>query len=46
MILFEGHYGNYGFFLPPELIIPNAEEVFASIVVLVQKAREFGYLGL
>lgn len=36
--------GQNGFVLPPAQIIPNAEEVFDSIIVLVQKAREIGYL--
>lgn len=40
----NGNYGNFGFFLPPELIIPNAEEILASLVVLVEEARKFGYL--
>lgn len=35
-----GDYGNYGFFLPPEHIIPNAEEVLESFIGLVKKARE------
>lgn len=38
----SGDYGNFGFFLPPEYIIPNAEEVLESLIGLVQKAREFG----
>lgn len=38
----NGDYGNYGFFLPPEHIIPNAEEVLESFIGLVEKAREFG----
>lgn len=38
----NGDYGNHGFFLPPEFIIPNAEEILESFVGLVQKAREFG----
>lgn len=36
--------GRNGFVLPAEQIIPNAEEVLDSIVVLVQKSREIGYL--
>lgn len=35
-----GDYGNYGFFLPPEHIIPNAEEVLESFIGLVKKARD------
>lgn len=30
-----------GFVLPPEHIIPNAEEILESYIGLVQKAREF-----
>jgi Zinc carboxypeptidase len=41
----SGNYGNYGFFLPPQFIIPNGEEVVASLVGLVQRARDFGYLA-
>jgi Zinc carboxypeptidase len=40
----NGDYGRYGFFLPPEFIVPNAEEVVASLVALVQRSRDFGYL--
>lgn len=40
----NGDYGNYGFFLPPEFILPNAREVFQAFIGLVQKAREFGLL--
>jgi Zinc carboxypeptidase len=40
----SGAYGNYGFFLPPRFIIENAEEVLASLVGLVQRARDLGYL--
>ena len=42
----NGDYGRFGFFLPKELIIPNAEEVLDSLKGLVQKAREFGYLSI
>ncbi|CAO1308920.1 unnamed protein product [Diamesa serratosioi] len=35
--------GRFGFFLPADQIISNAEEVFDSFVGLVQKARELGY---
>jgi carboxypeptidase A len=38
----NGDYGNFGFFLPPEFIIPNAEEILNSFVGIIQKAREFG----
>lgn len=40
----NGDYGNFGFFLPPVFIIPNAEEVLASLVGMVQKSREHNYL--
>ena len=40
----NGVYGNHGFFLPPEFIIPNGEEIVESIVGLVKKTQEFGYL--
>ncbi|CRK92462.1 CLUMA_CG006024, isoform A [Clunio marinus] len=40
----SGTYGNYGFFLPPQFIIPNGVEVLQSLIGLVSKAREFGYL--
>uniref|UniRef100_A0A1B0DDQ7 Peptidase M14 domain-containing protein n=1 Tax=Phlebotomus papatasi TaxID=29031 RepID=A0A1B0DDQ7_PHLPP len=35
---------NYGFLAPPEEIQPNAEEVLDSLVALVQKATELGYM--
>jgi hypothetical protein len=38
----SGNYGNYGFVLPPEFILPNCEEVLESFIGIVQKAREFG----
>jgi carboxypeptidase A len=38
----SGDYGNFGFFLPPEYIIPNAEEVMESFIGLVRRARDFG----
>lgn len=41
----NGAYGHFGFFLPPEFIIPNAEEILESYIGLVQKAREFGRLN-
>ena len=40
----SGDYGRFGFFLPPEFIVPNAEEILNSLVGLVTQAREFGYL--
>ena len=40
----NGPYGNYGFVLPPHLIIPNAEEVTESLIALVSKSREYGLL--
>jgi hypothetical protein len=40
----SGTYGNFGFFLPSEFIVPNGEEVLESLIGLVQKAREFGYV--
>ncbi|KAL7013596.1 hypothetical protein ACKWTF_015485 [Chironomus riparius] len=40
----SGDYGNYGFFLPPEFIISNSEEVLESFIGLVRKARGFGKL--
>jgi hypothetical protein len=42
----SGTYGNYGFFLPPQFIIPNAREVTESLKGLVSKTREFGYLDV
>ena len=38
----SGDYGNYGFNLPPQFILPNAEEVLESYIGLVVKAREYG----
>jgi Zinc carboxypeptidase len=38
----NGEYGNFEFFLPPEFIIPNSEEILNAFIGLVQKAREFG----
>lgn len=40
----EGAYGDYGFFLPPQFIIPNAEEILQGLVSLVQRAQDIGYL--
>lgn len=42
----NGDYGRFGFVLPPQLIIENAEEVVASFVGFVTKAREFGFFSL
>ncbi|CRL06537.1 CLUMA_CG019442, isoform A [Clunio marinus] len=39
----NGDYGNHGFVLPPEFIIPNGKEVLASLVGMVQKSRQLGY---
>ncbi|KAG5675035.1 hypothetical protein PVAND_004974 [Polypedilum vanderplanki] len=41
----SGSYGNFGFFLPPEFIIPNAEEMLEAFLGLVSKAREYGLLA-
>lgn len=40
----NGVYGNYGFVLPPTLILANAQEVMASLIGMVQGARAIGYL--
>lgn len=40
----DGDYGNFGFFLPPQFIIPNAEEITASLIAMVHKSREYGLL--
>lgn len=40
----NGPYGNFGFVLPPHLIIPNGEEMTLSLIALVEKSREYGYL--
>lgn len=37
----NGAYGNYGFVLPADHILPNAEEVFDGIIAMIHKAREF-----
>lgn len=42
----NGYYGNYGFFLPPQWIIPNAEEIVESLIAMVHKSREYGYLEI
>jgi Zinc carboxypeptidase len=36
--------GDSGFELPPDQIIPNAEEVLDSLVVLINEASGLGYL--
>lgn len=41
----NGPYGNFGFFLPPEFIIPNGLEIIAGLKGLVEKTRQYGYLG-
>lgn len=41
----NGVYGNHGFVLPPQWIIPNCQEVMASLVAMVASARTYGYLG-
>jgi hypothetical protein len=41
----NGNYGNHGFTLPPQFIIPNAEEVIAGLVGLIKSARTFNYLN-
>jgi hypothetical protein len=39
----NGPYGNFGFFLPSQFILPNAEEVLKGITALIHTARdEFG----
>ncbi|XP_063697373.1 zinc carboxypeptidase-like [Culicoides brevitarsis] len=35
--------GRYGFILPAEQIVPNAEETLDSLVTMVQEARKLGY---
>lgn len=42
----SGDYGDFGFFLPPRFIVPNAEEVLEGLKGLVQEARKFGYLAI
>ncbi|XP_055708910.1 zinc carboxypeptidase-like [Phlebotomus papatasi] len=34
----------YGYVAPPDQILPNAEEVLDSLIALVEKARELGYM--
>lgn len=38
----NGPYGNFGFFLPPEYILPNAREVTKGFIALIREARNFG----
>jgi hypothetical protein len=40
----SGDYGNFGFLLPGEFIVPNAEEVLEALKGLVQESRKFDYL--
>ncbi|XP_059617679.1 zinc carboxypeptidase-like [Phlebotomus argentipes] len=35
----------FGYVAPPDQILPNAEEVMDSLVVLVDKATELGYMN-
>ncbi|XP_063698040.1 zinc carboxypeptidase-like [Culicoides brevitarsis] len=35
--------GTYGFMLPADQIVPNAEEILDSLVTMVQEARKLGY---
>lgn len=41
-----GFYGDYGFFLPPQFILPNAIEIVESLIAMVHKSREYGYLEI
>mgnify|MGYP003487584651 CR=1 FL=1 len=38
----NGPYGNFGFFLPPEFIRPNVEEVTKGFIALIKDAQTFG----
>lgn len=38
--------GQYGFLLPADQIIPNAEEFVDSLVGLFEEAEKFGYVTL
>lgn len=40
----NGHYGNHGFVLPAQFIIPNSLEVFDGFIAMVREARARGYL--
>ena len=35
--------GRYGFLLPPDQIIPTAEETFDSIIVILNEGKKYGY---
>ena len=41
---YEFRNRQYSFLLPPEFIIPNAEEILDSIVGMVARARVHGFL--
>lgn len=38
----NGPYGNFGFVLPPEHILPNSREVLKGFIALIRDARRFG----
>lgn len=40
----NGAYGRFGFVLPPVWIIPNGQEVLNSLIGMVMKSRDLGYL--
>lgn len=42
---YEMRHANTGqrFVLPPEEIIPNSEEIFESMMAMIEKAKELGY---
>jgi hypothetical protein len=40
----NGVYGNHGFVLPAQFIIPNSLEVFDGFIAMVREARALGYL--
>lgn len=37
---------DFGFLLPADQIIPNADEIVQSLVGLVVRARDFGYFAI
>lgn len=37
--------GNFGFVLPPAQIIPNAVEVLASLVTMIDRSVALGYFA-